>query len=206
MVSRSEREGVKRNGKRDRILQAAERVFTRFGYKKATMQEIAAEAGISKGAIYMFFKSKEELFKTLVRRNMRKWWEIIEKAAKAKSDPRDKIRAATLAKLTYAQKFVSAKRLSERHFEEARQFIEKELEWLEEREAELLERMFIEGQRQKIFVRVPDVKLVAFALVRAMREFEVPWVFAGRKISTRKKVDLLMNLLFKGIEVRPSSS
>ena len=187
-------------------MQAAERVFTRFGYKKATMQEIAAEAGISKGAIYMFFKSKEELFKTLVRRNMRKWWEIIEKAAKAESDPRDKIRAATLAKLTYAQKFVSAKRLSERHFEEAKQFIEKELKWLEEREAELLERMFIEGQRQKIFVRFPDVKLVAFALVRAMRELEVPWVFAGRKISTKKKVDLLMNLLFKGIEVRPSSS
>jgi len=197
---------ARQNEKRDRILQAAERVFTRFGYKKATMQEIAAEAGISKGSIYMFFKSKEELFRTLVRRNVRRGWELIEKAAESESNPREKIRAAMLAKLIYAQKLVSVKEVSERLFEEVRSFIEKELKWLEEREAELLERTLIEGQRRRIFVRFPDVKLVAYAIVRVSSELEIPWVLAKRRVDVKRKLEVFLDLLFKGIEVRPSSS
>jgi len=195
----------RREEKRDRILQAAERVFTLYGYKKATMEEIAREAGISKGAIYLLFRSKEELFRTLVRRNIRRVWESIEKAAESQSDPREKIRAAMIAKLNYTQRLIAGKEITERHFEEARQFIEDELKWLESKEAGLLERILTEGQKQKIFVRFPDVKLVAYALVRAMRELEVPWVFARRRMSTKRKVELLTNLLFKGIEVRSRS-
>jgi len=43
------------------ILLAARTVFVRQGFERATMQEIASEAGISAGAIYRYFPSKESL-------------------------------------------------------------------------------------------------------------------------------------------------
>jgi len=44
------------------IILAAERVFDAFGYSATTMERVAGEAGISKGSIYNYFRSKEDLF------------------------------------------------------------------------------------------------------------------------------------------------
>lgn len=46
---------------RDRILDAAERLLARLGYRKTTMEDLAQEAAISKRTIYLYFPSKEEL-------------------------------------------------------------------------------------------------------------------------------------------------
>src|SRR6185369_8650425 len=46
---------------RDLILDAAERLLARFGYRKMTMEDLAREAGIGKGTIYLSFPSKEEV-------------------------------------------------------------------------------------------------------------------------------------------------
>lgn len=58
-VSRREREKKER---RSAIIDAAERVFFRKGFEAATMDEVAAEAELSKGTLYLYFKSKDELF------------------------------------------------------------------------------------------------------------------------------------------------
>lgn len=51
---------------REQLQEAAARVFARRGYRDASMNEIAAEAGFSKGALYWNFESKEELFFALL--------------------------------------------------------------------------------------------------------------------------------------------
>jgi AcrR family transcriptional regulator len=51
---------------REQLLEAATRVFARSGYHGASMSEIAAEAGFSKGALYWNFTSKEDLFFALL--------------------------------------------------------------------------------------------------------------------------------------------
>jgi AcrR family transcriptional regulator len=53
-------------GARDELLTAAVRVFARRGYREAGVDEIAAEAGYSKGALYWHFAGKEELLLTLL--------------------------------------------------------------------------------------------------------------------------------------------
>jgi AcrR family transcriptional regulator len=50
---------------RDLLLSSAQQVFARVGYEKAQVEEIAEEAGFSKGALYAHFKSKEDLFLAL---------------------------------------------------------------------------------------------------------------------------------------------
>ncbi len=51
-----------------RILDAAARLFARYGYDKTTVDDIAAAADISKGAVYLHFKSKEALMEALILR------------------------------------------------------------------------------------------------------------------------------------------
>lgn len=51
---------------RDRLLKAAKREFALRGYKGASLRQICASAGVTTGALYFFFKNKEDLFRTVV--------------------------------------------------------------------------------------------------------------------------------------------
>jgi AcrR family transcriptional regulator len=52
------------------LLDAALALFVRKGFSAARSEEVAALAGVSKGTLYLYFPSKEELFKAVVRRNL----------------------------------------------------------------------------------------------------------------------------------------
>jgi TetR/AcrR family transcriptional regulator, fatty acid metabolism regulator protein len=56
--------------KRERILDAAERIFARHGFFAARVSEIAKEAGVADGTIYLYFKSKDDLLISLFERRM----------------------------------------------------------------------------------------------------------------------------------------
>lgn len=51
--------------RRASILEAATTVFTRYGYGRASMADIAAEAGLSRPALYAHFSSKEDVYRSL---------------------------------------------------------------------------------------------------------------------------------------------
>jgi AcrR family transcriptional regulator len=65
---------------RTRIVESASRVFARRGYDAATVEEITAECGIAKGALYGHFASKEDLFRTVLVDHVRR--RIAETAAR----------------------------------------------------------------------------------------------------------------------------
>ncbi len=52
--------------KREKLLDAALNIFLAEGYKAARLDDIAAEAGVAKGTIYLYFKDKEDLFRGLI--------------------------------------------------------------------------------------------------------------------------------------------
>ena len=51
---------------REGLINAAVSVFSKKGFYKASMDDIAAEAEVAKGTLYYYFKNKSELFKTVV--------------------------------------------------------------------------------------------------------------------------------------------
>ena len=57
--------------RRELILDAADRLLAHFGYKKMTVEDIAREAGIGKGTVYLHFASKEEVVLSHVDRIVR---------------------------------------------------------------------------------------------------------------------------------------
>jgi len=60
-----ERKERERERRRQQIMVAAKRVFTNKGFAKATMEDIAKEAELSPGTLYLYFKNKDELYASL---------------------------------------------------------------------------------------------------------------------------------------------
>ena len=59
--------------KKECILVEAAKAFARFGFKKASIDEIAKEAGVGKGTVYLAAESKEDLFYQVLHRELREW-------------------------------------------------------------------------------------------------------------------------------------
>jgi len=60
-----ERKNRERERRQQQIMVAAKRVFSQKGFGKATMEDIAREAELSPGTLYLYFKNKDELFSSL---------------------------------------------------------------------------------------------------------------------------------------------
>ncbi len=90
-----ERKERERERRRQQIMVAAKRVFTVSGFNKATMEDIAKEAELSPGTIYLYFKNKDDLFASLSLRILQYLNIRLEHALNKKKnlDPEQKINA-----------------------------------------------------------------------------------------------------------------
>src|SRR5947208_11210453 len=59
--------------KKECILDAAARAFARYGFKRVSVEDIARDAGVAKGTVYLACDSKEDLFYQTVHREVRAW-------------------------------------------------------------------------------------------------------------------------------------
>jgi AcrR family transcriptional regulator len=77
---------------RDAILDAAERLLARYGYKKMTMDDLASEAGIGKGTTYLHFPSKQEVVLCSIDRIVDRLLEQLRAIAQSDASPAEKVR------------------------------------------------------------------------------------------------------------------
>jgi AcrR family transcriptional regulator len=75
------------------LLEAAARVVTRRGLHGASLEQVAAEAGYTKGAIYANFKSREELFLALLDERLRERSDVLDDELHAPGTPEEHARA-----------------------------------------------------------------------------------------------------------------
>ncbi|MFG3259781.1 TetR/AcrR family transcriptional regulator [Streptomyces sp. NPDC048172] len=88
------------NARRTQIFKAAAAVFARQGYHRARMDDIVEESGLSKGALYWYFKSKEELATGLVHQMLTHESEALEAVVSRPEPAADRLRfmSATFAR------------------------------------------------------------------------------------------------------------
>ena len=100
-AERREREKLRR---KNEIIDAAERIFFSKGLEQATMDEVAVEAELSKGTLYLYFKSKEELYLAVNERGFKILQDLFREAVSNGQNGLDKVRAIGRAYFEYAQK------------------------------------------------------------------------------------------------------
>jgi AcrR family transcriptional regulator len=89
--------------RRAEIIDAARSVFARRGFALGMMDEIAKVAGIAKGTIYIYFRSKTEIYKAVLDHDMKALKETTLKRVDAANGLKNKIEAFTLSRLENAE-------------------------------------------------------------------------------------------------------
>ena len=96
MAAIAPKEGVK-----DAILDATDRLLARYGYRKMTVEDIASEAGIGKGTIYLHFSSKEEVVLSHVDRIVERLKEKLHEISRSDNTAAARLREMLLTRVMF---------------------------------------------------------------------------------------------------------
>ena len=149
---------------KSRILDAANKVFAENGYHEATMDDIAKRLGVSKGAIYLYFSGKEDLFEAMVKTAPLAFKEILYSSFGDEANP---IQSATqffdkMLKLSASNPGLSFEILSEASRNPS---LKRVLKHNHEEYKRVLTSFLAEGRRRKIVGDNLDIRPLANALI-----------------------------------------
>lgn len=88
-----------RNDKREAILKAAWELIRHYGYAKTTIDDIARRAGVGKGTIYLYFRSKAEIMLALTDLTNQRITRELERISSEDRPPEERLRACVLYRL-----------------------------------------------------------------------------------------------------------
>ncbi len=83
-------------GKEKEILDAAGKVFARYGFRKTTIGDIVREAGVARATVYKYFGTKDEIFIAVFHREFREILAAVRSAIQCEGTTRERLRAALL--------------------------------------------------------------------------------------------------------------
>ena len=90
-MSSQDRREKERESRRSAILKAARKLFFDRGFKNVTVDNIAAKAEVSKGSVYLYFKSKEEIYTQILINDSINSFQDLEKKFSAKDAPAEEL-------------------------------------------------------------------------------------------------------------------
>jgi AcrR family transcriptional regulator len=184
-----------------KIIEISRKIFTHFGFKKTTMEEIALATRKGKSSIYYYFNSKEDIFKAVVEKEAEELKAELYKKIEGVDDPIERlkiyitVRMRKLNKLTNFYTAIKSDYLS--HFE----FIEQLRKSYDLDEVRVVSGIIQEGIEKGKF-SVDDPHLSAVAIVTAMKGLEVPLFISKEHGNFEARLNNLINFLFYGIVKR----
>lgn len=190
----------------DEILAAALTVFTRDGFAAARLDEIAERAGCTKGTIYVYFASKEELFKAVVRKLVTPQFRAVDSVLSDKSlDVPTRIRRFVKGAYKHVAENPDAVNLLRLMIADGPKFTDLVTFYLEEiprRGMALIAATLREGiERGEI--RAVDIEYAPFVIIGPVNAENVRRLMMGhRDLDMDRMVDAHLDVLFNGLQPR----
>jgi AcrR family transcriptional regulator len=186
------------NEQKERILSAATNLFSRFGLEKTTMEDIAKAAGKGKSSLYYYFKSKEEVYAEVIRKEIAGLKATIRKAIEKEDDPYNKFTKFVGTRLNYlnekADQYITIRDEYLKHY----QFIQNLTADYSDWEMSIIKDIIEYGRDKGLFL-VTDSETISQAIFFALKGLEYPWTTNLTQIEMEKSVYALVDILLKGI-------
>jgi TetR/AcrR family fatty acid metabolism transcriptional regulator len=197
MARKTSRNGA--SGKRESILRAATRVFARNGYFNSKVADIAREADVADGTVYLYFKSKEEILHSIFDQNMAEAISAGRVLIEKIDDPSEKLRRIAMLHL---ERLGADRDLAVVFQVELRGSTKFMREFSAAGFAEylvLLRKTFEEGQRSGVFRKDLNAKLVSKILFGALDEMATNWIISKRNYKLEPMADVVMDVFLNGV-------
>jgi TetR/AcrR family fatty acid metabolism transcriptional regulator len=156
-------------------------MMCRYGFAKTTVEEIASQARIAKGTVYLYFRSKEEILIALVSETNRRVLEKMEKIAVSALPPGRKIEKMVLSRAMEIYDVVQANPHGEEVIASHKPAIVDSLGWFFRKQKKLYEQVIREGVEAGAFAEESPVK--AAETLSALSELLTPPYYGLKKRS-----------------------
>ena len=192
----------------DLILDAADRLLARYGYRKMTIDDLAREVGIGKGTVYLHFKSKEDVALSRIDRVIEGLTTEMKRLAKSEQEPAQQLRSMLMLRVLY--RFDSVQHYTEsinQVLAAIRPALLERRKAYFETEARIISGVLKEGRRAGDFF-FKDPMATARALLTATNSL-LPYSLSPRELGERQELEYrtgqIVDLLVKGLLVGHST-
>ncbi len=184
---------------RSQIVSVASKIFSRYGFKKTTMEEIALASRKGKSSIYYYFKSKEEIFNAVVEKEAEELREELVTTLNAYNTPMEKLKAYVLFRLHNIRTMANFHAALKHEYFSQMDFIMKIRKQFDRDELTLVRNILDSGIREGAFL-INDPEIGAIAISTMMKGLEVPlFLNKERKEEREKLLDDLIKVIFYGL-------
>jgi AcrR family transcriptional regulator len=186
---------------RMKIIDTARNIFTRFGFKKTTMEEIAQATRKGKSSIYYYFSSKEDIFKAVIEKEAEELREELYKKISEIDDPIERLKVYLTVRMRKLNKLINLYTALKSDYLSHLEFIEQIRKSYDIDEVRIVAGILQDGIEREKF-SIEDPQLSAVAIVTAMKGLEVPLFFNKEQGNFEARLNNLINFLFYGIVKR----
>ena len=185
----------------DRILRSALRVFAQYGFKKATLDDIAADLGMTKGNLYRYARNKQDLYRATVASALERWQMRVRSAIEAQADPRIQFDTMCLTAVSYLADDDDLRRLLVRDPDIFPLFADDDpYASINRRSVDVIRRILKAGVDGGSF-RPVDVDVVAETIFSIYKMFVIRMYIRSRDPSVLEVVQKTVDLITRGLFV-----
>lgn len=190
---------VQKETMRKSIVNAASDIFSKYGYKKTTMDDIAMALGKGKSSIYYYFRNKEEIFQAVLEQEVILLKSKLQKAVNRKKHHKGKLKAYIITRMKGFESMINFYNAVKNEYLSQFEFIERIRYKYDQEEIAVVQGILEEGVEKGDF-RIEDPFLASVVIVTSMKGFEIPLYITGKKGQDIEQiVDKLLKMLFNGI-------
>jgi len=187
--------------KPQQIIDAAVRVFARNGYYHSRVSDIAREAGIASGTIYLYFKTKDDILVTLFREKMAEWVAHARREISGEPDALAKIRRLVALHFQVLETDPDLAEVVQVELRQGHKFFRGASAHEVSSYFALITSVLDEGMQAGLIRRDVPTKIATKMLFGAMDQLATSWVLGKRTYRLTDAADAVAAIFLKGVAV-----
>jgi TetR/AcrR family fatty acid metabolism transcriptional regulator len=187
--------------KYQKIIQAATRVFASKGFYNAKVSDVAREADVADGTIYLYFKNKDDLLISIFENSMDTFIDTVERTIRGVTDPVEKLRRFIKLHLELVENNQDIAQVLQIELRQSSKFMKEYAATKFRDYLDLISKILDEGQKKGVFRKEINPMVVKRAIFGAIDEMALDWVLLKKKKYTMLEVgDQLCTMFVEGLK------
>ena len=189
---------LKKEEKRKKILEAAIRIFARNGYFNSRVSEIAKEAGVADGTIYIYFQSKEEVLAAIFEEALQQFIAISKETLKEVHEPARKLETIARLQLQYLGSNRDLAMVFQIEFRHNIMFMERFSKTRLRDYFAIIQEAILDGQESGLFRNI-NSKFATKLFFGMIDELVTSWLISGKDYPLEDAAEPMTRVFVNGI-------
>ena len=190
-----------KNSKYHRILEAAVKVFARHGFRQSTVAQIAKEAGVADGTIYLYFKNKDDILVQFFSSKAKQVFDCFRAEVGRGASSAEKLRNLVRVHLGEFQRDPDMAVVYQIETHQSSRLAEDQIREMAKMYQDILAEIVEQGQQEGAIRKDLYVGLVKRFILGAVEETIGTWLHSGRSYDLTSMADPLVDLFMRGIGI-----